>query len=530
MSITETRPETAPAPTADPTVEPAPPRGLAGWLSTSDHKRIGRSFIVTSLLFLLVGGVAGGVLSAERIDSGLEVLDSGVFEQVYTLHGVVAVLLFLVPLFLGLAIYVVPLQVGAADVAFPRAAATAYWVYLVSGLVLLASYAADGGPGGGDPTAVDLWILAMIAIDLATVLALVSVLTTVVGLRAPGLPLDQAPLFSWSMLVGGGLTLLAVPVMVANLILAYVSHHYGGEAALGVGPVSWFFSLPQVYVLAVPAAGIVAEIVPVFGRVRQARHGVMMGLLAAFGVLGFGAWAQAPRTFDDLLYVAVGVVIVLPVLALVAGWADTLRRGRPRLDSPLLFALGAAVMLLLAAVTGAAAVIDPLELQGTTWTVAQMHLTLFGAATLGGAAGLFYWGPKIWGARLAEGTGKAAFAALFLGGLLLALPDLVSGLVDDLAAGTPEFSTDGTEQLMNGLSAAGGALAILGALALVASVATVAFRAKGSVTVDDPWDGHTLEWATASPPPPGNFDRPLPELGSPSPLLDARPATTEATA
>ena len=161
-------------------------------------------------------------------------------------------------------------------------------------------------------------------------------------------------------------------------------------------------------------------------------------------------------------------------------------------------------------------------------------LSLVGYAdrsNLGGAAGLYYWGPKIWGARLAEGTGKAAFAGLFLGGLLLSLPDLVSGLVDDLPAGVREFDTSGTEQLMNGLSAVGGVLAIVGALALVASVATVAVRGQGGeVTVDDPWDGHTLEWATASPPPPGNFDRVLPAIASPTPLLDARPDTTEASA
>ena len=526
MTVTDTRPEAgAAAPAVGLPLLDEPP-GLAGMLTTGDHKRIGRYYIAASLLFLLVGGVLGGVLNVERIGDG-ELLASDTFSQVYTLHGMVAVFLFLVPLFLGLATYVVPLQVGAANLAFPRGAAVAFWTYLVAGGMLIAAYIANGGPGGGSDIGVDLWIVSLIALNVATVVALISILTTIMTMRAPAMPIDRAPLFTWSVLAGGGLTMLAVPVLVANLTVLYVGHHYGDALTGDFGPFAWFFALPQVYLLAVPAAGIVGEIVPVLGRAQPQRHVVSLVLLAALAVLGYGAFAQDAETFDDLLYVAMGIAVALPALALFGVWAETLRRGSPRLDSPLLLALGSGILLVLAALAGAAAVIEPLDLAGTTWLSGQVHLTLFGAATLGGAAGLYYWAPKIWGTPLSEGSGKLVAATLFLGALLLSVPDLISGLVEDTPRMAADAGGEGLVETMNVLSAGGAALSILGALVLTAAVlATV--RMDRTAT-DDPWQGHTLEWATASPPPAGNFVGPLPEVRSAAPLLDAR-ATEEVPA
>ncbi|HUF32942.1 MAG TPA: cbb3-type cytochrome c oxidase subunit I [Acidimicrobiales bacterium] len=530
MSMTETTeaPGTAPAgsTTTDVPVLPSELAGLAGWLSTADHKRVGRMYLVTSLAFLVVGGVVGAILGVERIDSGLALVSSGSFEQLHTFHGEVAVLLFLVPFFLGLATYLVPLQVGAPDIAFPRGAAAAYWTYLASGLVLVGAYAADGGITGGDAVAVDLYLLSLIALATATCVALGSVLTTIVTERAPGMTLLRTPLFTWSILVGGGLTLLTSPVLIARLIELLIAHRYGGEVG-SYADISWFWSVPTVYLLVVPAAGVALEIVPVIGASRYRVHAAGIIVLGAMGALGFGAFVrleEATSGIGSLVFVAMGLASLLPALALVGLLGDTLRRGRLTLSSSLLLALGAVVLLFLGALAGAASVIEPLELDGMVWQVGQIHLTLYGGAVLGAFAALWYWAPKIWGVHLGELAGKAVFALTFLGALLLAAPDLVAGLVEDQAVRSATL--DGNLLVgLNVVSLVGGVLGILGVLVAVGSLLSSVGRGNGVRATADPWGGHTLEWATTSPPPPGNFVGTVPVVTSPTPVLDARSDT-----
>jgi heme/copper-type cytochrome/quinol oxidase subunit 1 len=349
--------------------------------------------------------------------------------------------------------------------------------------------------------------------------ALVSVLTTVLALRAGGMTLLRTPAFSWSVLVGGGLTLLTAPVLAARLIDVYIGHHFGASVPDYFPTIAWFWSVPHVYLLVVPAAGIALEVVPVLSRTRVRAHGAGMVLLGLLGVVGLGAWAQAPETFDDLLYVAIGLAAVLPALALLGLVGDTLRGGRPALGAPLLLAMGSLLLLLLGSVAGALLVIEPLELHGTVWEAGQMHLVLLGAGTLGGLAGLWYWAPKIWGVQLAQGAGLLAFAGIFLGAVLLGGADLVNGLIDDVPLAAAEFPDDGAVQSLNVVSAVGGLLAFLGAAVALLAVLGAA-RTRRRVTVaDDPWGGHTLEWATTSPPPPANFVTPVPAVTSATPLL-----------
>jgi heme/copper-type cytochrome/quinol oxidase subunit 1 len=497
-----------------------PPAGLAGWFSTDDHKRIGRLYLATALVFLLVGGVLGAVLGVERINSGLQVLTDDTFGQVYTLHGEVAVLLFLVPFFLGLATYLVPLQVGSPDVAFPRGSATAYWAYLIGGSTLLAAYVANGGPGGGSDVGVDLYLLSLALLTVAYCVALVSILTTILTLRAPGMTLARTPLFTWSLLVGGGLTLLASPVLLAQLIELFVHHHFTGDFGdLGsYARIEWFWAVPQVYLLAVPAAGVAAEIVPVMVRGRLRRHLSGIGVLVALGVLGFGAWSPPAAASGNFLYVVVGLAAVLPALALVGLLGDTVRRGTFVRKAPLLLALGAVVHLLLGALAGAMQVIPGLQLRGTAWEAAQVHYTLYGAATLAAFAALWYWAPKIWGVHLSDAAGTAAFALTFWGAILLAAPDLVTGLFFDQRLQAGQFDDSGLVQVLNGVSALGGALAVLGALVVAGELFARAGRRQGATAPADPWGGHTLEWATTSPPPPGNFAEPVAPVTSAAPL------------
>lgn len=525
MSMTETRPATGSDSAGDdhdltPTA-PADPTGLNGWVTTADHKRVGRLHLVTALAFLVVGSVVGVILGGERLDSGFDIFDEATFSQVYSLHGEVAVFGFLVPFFVGLATYLVPLQVGAREIAFPRGAAFGYWLHLVSACLLLAAHAADGGPGGASAVGADLHLLALIGLNLALVIALISVLTTALAGRAPGMTLLRTPLFTWSVVVGGGLTLLASPVLVAGLVESYIARHFGGVDIASSGT-AWFFAVPHVFLLAVPAAGVAAEIVPVLARNRYRVHGSAVVIIALMGVLGYGAWAQLPERTDELLYVGVALLSILPALALVALLGDTIRRGSVNLSAASLLAVGAVIHLLLGALAGATRAIEPLGLQGTVWQAAQVHYTLYGGATLGAFAALWFWAPKIWGVMLGELQGKAVFALTFFGALLLAAPDLLSGLVEDRLLADFGFDESGLSVALNAVSLLGGVLGVLGILLVVGELLGKVGRRQGVPASDDPWGGATLEWATTSPPPPGNFAGPLPPITTATPLHDAR--------
>jgi heme/copper-type cytochrome/quinol oxidase subunit 1 len=525
MAMTETRPATVAAQTQPDQPPPVESAGAAGWLSTSDHKRLGRFYVAFSLVFGLVATVLGTLSAAERIDSGFDIVDADVYLQLFTSHHEAALWLFLVPLLLGLATFVVPLQVGAGELAFPRGAATALWGYLVGGGLLVGAYAADGGPSGGDAVAVDLHLLALLALTASLGLAVICLMTTVLTYRAPGMTLDRVPAFSWSVLVAGGLCLLTAPVLVARLIGLFVTHHYGGDYAFAdwFTDVAWVFRVPQVYLVAVPAAGAVLEIVPVLGRNRLRHHGAALVVLGLLGIVGLGAWAQVPSTFDEVLYVAMGLAAVVPALALLALVGDTLRNGRPVLRAPLLLAVGSVLLLLLGALAGALSVIDGLDLRGTVWEEGQFELVVLGAAWLGGLAGLWWWAPKLYGTTLPDGPGVLAFLAVFGGTLAVAVAHLVNGLAEDapLVIGTsPDEGVTGLEVL----ATIGSALQLAGALLVVLVVVRAATRRRDADADADPWGGATLEWATGSPPAAGNFTVAPPLVTSPTPLLDETPA------
>ncbi len=523
---TETRPDPGAAAVEGPAGTPPAPTltGPALWLTTSDHKVVGRLYLAFALIFLLVGSAAGGVLGVERIDGGLQLLGGDAVAQLHTLHGEVTVLLFLVPFFLGLATYLVPLQIGAFDIAFPRGSATALWSYVIGGTMLLGAYAADGGLDGGSVIGTDLYLLSLAVLALSTCLALVSILTTAVTLRAPGMNMLRTPLFTWSMVVGGGLTLLATPVLLARLIELFILHHFGADlgAVDAAGQLGWFWSIPQVYLLVVPAAGVAAEILPVLVRSRLRRNSIGIAALGFMGLFGFGAWAQVDPYADDLLYQAAGLAAVLPALALLGVLGDTARRGRFSRQAALLMALGAGVHVFLGTLAGAVQVIPGLELEGTVWAAAQVHFTLFGGAVLAAYAALWYWAPKIWGVHLGEGAGLAAFALTFWGVILLAAPDLVNGLFYDQLLGANNPEGEGLTSALNVASVAGGAMTALGLLAVVAALVTRAGGKRGTRAIADPWEGSTLEWATSSPPPPGNFPTALPPMTSAWPVADQR--------
>lgn len=545
MTVTE-----APRATAEAAAAPspsAPPTGLAAVVGSGDPRTIGKLFVGTSLLFLIVAAVVGALVGIEQYDvAGSEIFAADTAVRVSTLHTTVLLFLGALPLLVGLATAVVPLQIGARTLAFPRATAAAYWVWLVAGGLVLASYAIDGGPYGTDPDAVALYVAGLVTVLVALAVATVSVVTTVLTLRAPGMTLRRSPLFSWSMLVAGSVWLLALPVLAAGLLIAYLDLRYGQQFLGGSDGIynrmSWLFWQPTLYVFAVPALGIVADVVPVFAQRRHKRHGAALGLLGLAAALGFGAWAQLGATADGSgspapwLYegpwIAVGFIAIVPVLGLLGLWTGTLRAGKVKLGAPLVLAQLAGLLILLGVAAGGATVIEGLDLAGTTWMTAQTTLVLTGTvlAALGGVA---FWAPKLYGKLLPDALTRLGGTLVFLGAVAAGVAQAIAGALDQsqlVGAGSETVSAGDldTVEALNLVSGIG--LAAVAAGVLVVGLALLA-RRSGDGPGDDPWAGHTLEWATTSPPPVGNFAS-LPEITSEAPVYDARhaaPAETEAS-
>ncbi|MGE3621319.1 MAG: cbb3-type cytochrome c oxidase subunit I [Acidimicrobiia bacterium] len=534
MTVTESAP--ADAASSAPAPSPARPTGLAGIFGSDDHKVAGRVWIVVALVGALAAGIAELIVSIERVDtSGIDVLDADWIARVFTFGEVGGVLLFLLPLTIGIATYVVPLQIGAPGIAFPRLSTAAVWAHVVGAGVLVGGYLTDGGPYGPDLDGVELYLVGLGVVVVAQVLAWICIGTTVVTLRAPGVRLTRVPLFSWSALVASAVWLLTLPVVGTLVLVAFLSVRFDQDLLAGgpYGAVSWLFAQPAVYALAIPVLGLLGEVVPVFAGTRPRQHRVALGLVGAFGALSLGAWALPGLTVEadpfayEVPWVAVSFAVILPVLGLLGLSADTLRRGKPRLSSPLLFAVAAVLALLLAVVAGAVQAVEPIEtlvdgegtaLFGTTWTTGILHLV--GAAALLALLGAAtYWAPKIIGRTLAEGAARLVALVLLAGALVLAVPELVAGLLGQPAGlGEVPDNVDTVEALA-AVSVAGVALLLVG---LVVWILLVVKALVGrDLPGDDPWGGHTLEWATSSPPPPGNFAS-LPVVTSEAPLYDAR--------
>lgn len=541
MTITETRPDETPVEDASaggPSASvPPQPVGVAAWLLTGDHKKIGRLFIGAALVFGVAGLVIAALLGIERIDSsGTQILKLNAVSQLFSLYLLGMAFLFTIPLFLGIAICVVPLQVGARTLAFPRAAAASFWGWLVSAGLLIASYIMNGGPGGGDAKGVDLFLLSFSALALCLLLGAICVGATVLALRAPGMTSDQTPLSAWGFMVGALLLVLTLPVLVANLVLLWVDHRYGRVAFggnYGIGPrIAWTITQPQIYIYALPAIAVLAEVAPIFARRRPdpPQGSIMVGALTAVGVLGFGAYLQPvlyPQVTDRLFYKIQVIAAIVPVLIVLLISLRVLGAHRPRLRAPLTLSLLATLLVLGGTVAGALSTFDSLDLVGTTWQQGQYELVVIGAGLLGGFAAIALWGPKIWGRLLPELGASALGVLTFLCLALMAGGNLAAGLLDQ-PAGEVNFVGQGGTGFFN-VCVAAGAIAVT-ILAIAGVLMLLRGFTKGELAGDDPWEGHTLEWATSSPPPTGNFAGPLPEITSDRPLLDAREAAATAKA
>lgn len=528
MTMTTSPAEIHAADAADPAVRPyVAPTGLAAWLTTSDHKRIGRLYIGFALLLGLATAVVGALLNLERLDSGKVVLPDDSLAQMLSLYRVGFAFLVVVPLLVGLAIAVVPLQVGAQGIAFPRAAALSFWTWLIGSGLLIGAYAANGGPGGGEREAVALFLSAFTLVLLALITAAVCVATTVVADRAAGMTLLRAPALAWTGLVWSAGLVLSLPVVLGNVILLAVDYRYGRSLFQGNVGIAKYIDLairqPQIYLYAVPVLGIVADIVATASRTRQTMRGVLFAGIGAAALFGIGVDIQAslnPDVREQFLFVVASLAFVLPVV-MVLGWCGlALKNGRVKATAALAFAMLSLLLLLAASLAGALTGFKGLDLVGTTWENGHFNLVL-GSAVLGGVAGVFHWWPKLSGRLVSDALAKLLVLPALGGVVLISAVELIMGFADDVPA-------DRLKETGSDFGNAAGVAGLVGQLLLLVAVlgaAGLLLRAAkgGDAAGDDPWDGQTLEWATPSPAPVANFAEGV-VVTSPEPLFDLKHA------
>ena len=510
---------------------------VAEWLTTTDHKRIGRLFISVSLVALLGVIVIAALLGIERIDGEAAMLDVNSIPQLFALYRVGLTFIVLVPLLLGIGIAVVPLQLGARSLTFPRLAAAGFWAWFIGALLVVISIAVNGGPGGGNSKFVGLFLVSHIVLLLGLVVAAGSLATTILTTRAPGMNMRRVPAFSWSALVSSLGLLLVLPAVIGALIFTYIDYRngrvgFGGNQAINDW-IGFGSTQPATFVYAVPVFGFAAEVIAVAGGRRLPMRGVIFTGLGLVGITAALAgvtqqpadlsrnishMSLGPWLSDVLPYALFNLLPVLGGFMVIALGALALRGGRPRLIAPLVFGLLGALMVFVGIVANVVYHVGDAQLGGTVFEEGVWLYIVYGAI-LSALGAITYWGPKLWG-RLIPDKQTLPLAALgFIATVLASLPYLIAGFAKQ-PANASEFDYDGPQNLWNGLAAAGHFLMFVTVLAFV-GLAARSFI-KGTAAGDDPWDGHTLEWATSSPAPYANFAD-VHIVASPEPLLDLKP-------
>jgi cytochrome c oxidase subunit 1 len=524
--------------------------GLYEWLTTTDHKKIGILYVVNSFIFFLLGGLLALGIRTELALPGVQFVDGEVYNQLFTMHGTTMIFLFIIPVLVGFGNYVVPLQIGAPDMAFPRINALSFWMLPLAGILLFLGFATGGAASAGwtsyaplseDRTlgstgpGQDLWIMALLLIGTSSILGGINFLVTIFKMRAPGMTMFRMPILVWTVLVTSVLVVMATPVLTSALIMLFIDRNYGGHffdpstggTAILWQNVFWFYSHPAVYIMVLPAMGMISEILPVFSRKPLFGYKAFVFATAGIGALGFSVWAHHMFTTGQVFlpfFSLMTFLIAVPTGVKMFNWIFTLWRGKLTFSTPLLFALGFLSMFLIGGINGAFSAAVPVDfaLQDTYWVVAHLHYVLFGGSVFGVFAGVYYWFPKMTGRMLNETLGKIQFVMVFIGFNLTFFPMHQLGL-----AGMPrriaDYAATAGWNDLNLAATVGGFLIAASMIPFLWNV-FISLR-NGKIAGDDPWQANTLEWATSSPPPPYNFDH-LPEIRSERPLFDLRHGRT----
>ncbi|MGX9146324.1 cytochrome c oxidase subunit I [Mesorhizobium sp. 128a] len=522
----------------------ATPPGLVGALSTVDHKIIGRRYITTAFVFLALGGLLSLLMRLQLAQPEARFIGPDRYNQIFTVHGTNMMFLFAVPVMQAMAIYLVPLMVGTRNIAFPRLNAFSYWIYLAGGLLLWIAFAIDTGPDVGwfayVPLAgpqyaagkrTDIWAQMITFTEVSALAVAVEIVVTVFKQRAPGMSLDRIPLFVWSMLVTSFLVILAMPaIMIASTSLILdrlVGTHFfnpaeGGDVLLWQH-LFWFFGHPEVYIIFLPAVGMVSTIVATFTRSPVFGYLGMVMALVATGVLAFGLWvhhmfvAGLPR-LGESFFTASSMAIAVPAGLQIFCWLATMWAGKPIFKTPFLFVLGFIVIFVIGGMTGVMVASVPFDTQvhDTYFVVAHFHYVLVGGAVFPLLGAIYYWFPKLTGRMMNETTGRWVFGLIFTGFNLTFFPMHILGLRGmprRIYTYQPEMPWSGLNMFIS-LSAI-----ILAAGFLLFFIDAIRSARAGATASANPWGATTLEWATTSPPPAYNFAK-LPLVDSLEPIHD----------
>ena len=515
------------------------------WITTTDHKKIGYLYLITSFLYFLLGGVMALVIRAQLFAPGLEIVTTKEqYNQLFTMHGTIMLLMFATPLFAGFANVLMPLQIGSPDVAFPRLNALAYWFFSFGSLIAVAGFLTPQGaasfgwfaytplssqtfsPGLGG----NLWVFGLGLSGFGTILGAVNFITTIITMRVPGMTMWRMPIFTWNTLVTSILVLLAFPVLAAAMLAlgsdrVFGSHVY--DAANGGAilwqHLFWFFGHPEVYIIALPFFGIVSEIFPVFSRKPIFGYKTLVYATIAIAALSMTVWAHHMYVTGSVLlpfFALMTMLIAVPTGVKIFNWLGTMWRGSVTFETPIVFALGFLISFVFGGLTGVILASPPLDfhVSDSYFVVAHFHYVVFGTVVFAMFAGFYFWWPKFTGKMLNESLGHVHFWILFVGFHMTFLIQHwlgVMGMPRRYATYLPE---DGFTW-MNQLSTVGSVLLALSMIPFLLNVYLTA-RNGQKVTVNDPWGyGRSLEWATSCPPPRHNFTS-IPRIRSESPAFD----------
>ncbi|MBO3458280.1 cytochrome c oxidase subunit I [Aetokthonos hydrillicola Thurmond2011] len=507
---------------------------------STDHKVIGIQYIVTTFIFFLIGGLLAMIIRGELITPQSDVVDRPLYNALFTLHGTIMIFLWIIPFNAGLANYLVPLMIGARDMAFPKLNAIAFWMIPPGGLLLLSSFLLKGGaaqagwwsyppvsiqnPSGHWLNGEVIWIVSLVILGISSIMGGVNFITTIFWMRAPGMTFFRMPIFVWAVMSSQLLQLFCLPALTGGLILLFLDIVVGTnffKPSAGGNPILyehlfWFYSHPAVYVMVLPAFGIFSEIIPAFSR--NPLFGYRSVAIATIGLAVISAvvwvhhlFASATPSWMRILFMFTSMLAAVPTGIKEFAWTATVWRGRLHLLTPMLFALGGVVMFLFAGITGVMLASTPFDLHvnNTYFVVGHFHYVVYNAITVGIFAAIYFWFPKITGRMYSEGWGKIHFWLTFIGANLTFFPMHplgLHGMLRRVSSYDPEY------QFWNVIASLGSFLLGMSVLPFIANIVVSALR--GERAGDNPWHATGLEWKTSSPPPKENFDE-IPVVNEP---------------
>lgn len=513
---------------------PKATHGLWSWFTTVDHKRIGILYIATAVVFFVIAGLEALVIRLQLYSPNGTVLTANTYNEFFTMHGTTMVFLVGMPIAVGFANYLVPLQIGTRDVAFPRINMFGYWAFLFGGLFIYSSFLLGGAPNTGwfghtplssAPEASGFlpgsgpafWSVGLILLGIGSTTSAINIVVTILNLRAPGMTLMRMPVLTWMMLVIAFMTAFAIPVVTASLVMVYMSREFGAlffTPAAGGEPLLyqhlfWLFGHPEVYILVLPGMGIVSELLPVFSRKPLFGYTIMVFSGIAIGFLGWGVWAHHMFTTGlgplSLTFFSVATMtIAIPTGVKIFNWVGTMWGGSLRFTVPMAYSIAFVAMFTLGGLSGVMVASAPADYQehDSYFVVAHFHYVLFGGLILAVFGGMTFWFPKAFGRLMSEKAGWVSFWLILIGFNLTFMPMHFAGLAG-MPRRTYQYGTGTGWETMNRLSTVGGFVIALGVLIWAVNAVWSGF--KGKVAGNDPWDARTLEWSIPSPPPDYNF-------------------------